>query len=283
MSCPAGISQPLPSEAVLTFPNAKINIGLNVLRKRPDGFHDISSCFYPVMLCDALEAVPSVEGSFYTSGQGISNDEPNLVSKAFDLLAADFQIPRLDVYLLKGIPIGAGLGGGSSDAAFMIKLLNQAFRLELSDGQMEDYARKLGSDCAFFIRNKPMYCYGKGDRFEDIPLSLKGRFLCLVNPGIHIPTAEAYAGIRPSETTTDLKAILARPVAEWKNVVVNDFEQSVFTRYPSIARIKSDLYEAGALYASMSGSGSSVYGIFENMPEIDNKFKNCFVWQGELS
>lgn len=268
---------------MLTFPNAKINIGLNILRKRPDGFHDISSCFYPVMLCDALEAMPSAKGSFYTSGQGISNDEPNLVSKAFDLLAADFQIPRLDVYLLKGIPIGAGLGGGSSDAAFMIKLLNKAFHLKLSDTQMEDYARKLGSDCAFFIRNKPMYCYGKGDQFEGITLSLKGRFLCLVNPGIHVPTAEAYAGIRPFETATDLKTILARPVPEWRNAVVNDFEQTIFTKYPSIARIKSDLYKAGALYASMSGSGSSVYGIFENMPEIDNNFKNCFVWQGELS
>ncbi len=268
---------------MLTFPNAKINIGLNILRKRPDGFHDISSCFYPVMLCDALEAVPSGTGSFFTSGQGISDDEPNLVSKAYDLLAADFSIPSLDVYLLKGIPIGAGLGGGSSDAAFMIKLLNQESGLQLSDRQMEDYARKLGSDCAFFIRNKPMYCYGKGDQFDDIPLSLKGRFLCLVNPGIHIPTAEAYSGIKPFETTTDLKAVLAQPVPEWKNVVVNDFEQTIFNKYPFIAKIKSDLYEAGALYASMSGSGSSVYGIFENLPEIDNNFKNCFVWQGELS
>ena len=269
---------------MLTFPNAKINIGLNILRKRPDGFHDISSCFYPVMLCDALEAVPSRgTGSFYTSGQGISNDEPNLVSKAYDLLAADFPIPPLDVYLLKRIPIGAGLGGGSSDAAFMIKLLNQAFGLGLTDGQMEDYARRLGSDCAFFIRNKPVYCYGKGDQFDDIPLSLKGRFLCLVNPGIHIPTAEAYSGIRPSETAIDLRAVLAQPVSEWQNVVVNDFEQTVFNKYPVIAGIKSDLYDAGALYASMSGSGSSVYGIFKNLPDIDNNFKNCFVWQGELS
>ncbi len=269
---------------MLTFPNAKINIGLNILRKRPDGFHDISSCFYPVKLCDALEAIPSPHtGSFYTCGQGLSNKEPNLVSKACDLMAADFPIPPLDIYLLKRIPIGAGLGGGSSDAAFMIKLLNRSFHLELSEAQMEDYARKLGSDCAFFIRNKPVYCYGKGDQFEDIPLSLKGRFICLVNPGIHIPTAEAYSGIRPSETATDLKAILAQPLPEWKNIVVNDFEPTIFKKYPLIANIKSLLYEAGALYASMSGSGSSVYGIFENLPEMDNKFKNCFVWQRELS
>lgn len=268
---------------MLTFPNAKINIGLNILRKRPDGFHDISSCFYPVKLCDALEAVPSRKGSFYTSGQGILNDEPNLVSKAYDLLAADHPLPLLDIYLLKGIPIGAGLGGGSSDAAFMIKLLNQASDLHLSEEQMEEYARKLGSDCAFFIQNKPVYAYGKGDQFEDIPLSLEGHFLCLVNPGIHIPTAEAYSGIRPFETTTDLKAVLKQPLSEWKNIVVNDFEQPVFNKYPIIAKIKSDLYEAGALYASMSGSGSSVYGIFENIPNTDNIFKNCFVWQGELN
>ena len=268
---------------MLTFPNAKINIGLNILRKRPDGFHDISSCFYPIQLCDALEAVPSQgSGSFFTSGQGISNEEPNLVSKAYHLLATDFRLPVQDIFLLKGIPIGAGLGGGSSDAAFMIKLLNNTAGLQLSDKQMEEYARKLGSDCAFFIRNKPTYCYGKGDQLEDISFSLKGYFLYLVNPGIHISTAEAYSGIKPSEAAIDLKKVLTQPLSEWKDVVVNDFEYTIFNQYPLLAKLKSDLYEAGALYASMSGSGSSVYGIFENPPQIDNKFKNGFVWVGEL-
>lgn len=267
---------------MLFFPNAKINIGLNILRKRPDGYHDISSCFYPIGLRDALEIVQAPELTFEARGQGIDATGDNLVSKALDLLSRDFRIPPLSVFLLKGIPIGAGLGGGSADAAFMISALNTMFHLNLSFDQQESYARLLGSDCAFFIRNKPVYCFEKGDRFEPVDLSLKGYHLCLVHPGIHVSTAEAYSGVVPAESDFDLKAALREPVHAWREKIRNDFETSVFSRYPALPLIKKKLYEMGAEYASMSGSGSSVYGIFRNLPVFDNIFKNCFVWQGEL-
>ncbi|GAA4441095.1 4-(cytidine 5'-diphospho)-2-C-methyl-D-erythritol kinase [Ravibacter arvi] len=268
---------------MLTFPNAKINIGLNILRKRPDGYHDLASCFYPIGLSDALEAIPAQKAAFKTVGQGIRESEVNLVSKAINLLAKDHRVPPLSVFLLKGIPIGAGLGGGSADAAFMIGMLNDMLNLRLSADQQEDYARQLGSDCAFFVRNVPMYCYEKGDRFEEIGLSLKGLQLFLVNPGIHVSTPAAYAGVTPAIPPLDLREALAGPISGWKDNVVNDFEKSVFQAHPELAIIKNRLYDAGALYASMSGSGSSVYGIFQNLETMRNKFKNCFVWQGELN
>lgn len=267
---------------MLFFPNAKINIGLNILRKRPDGFHDISSCFYPIKLHDALEIVPAENHSFITKGQGIQSNEINLVTKAHDLLSKDFQIPPLSVFLLKGIPIGAGLGGGSSDAAFMISGLNQMFGLGISVEDQEAYSRQLGSDCAFFIRNQPMYCFEKGDRFEEISLSLQGYTLLLVNPGIHVSTGEAYAGVVPAASGVDLRSALQKPVSTWKEEVANDFEKSVFKLHPALATIKQTLYDLGADYASMSGSGSSIYGIFRDPPPIDNKFEKYFVWQGEL-
>lgn len=268
---------------MICFPNAKINLGLNILRKRPDGYRDISSCFYPIGLCDALEAIPASADSFKARGQQINEHEENLVTRAKNLIARDYPLPPLAVFLLKSIPIGAGLGGGSSDAAFMIKMLSDMFDLDIPIEQQENYARQLGSDCAFFIRNQPVYCYGRGDQFEEVGLSLKGYHLVLVNPGIHISTAQAYAGVKPSVPEQDLRDLISRPVSEWKNYVRNDFEDSVFPLYPEISRLKDTLYQLGAVYASMSGSGSSVYGIFKNAPKIDNNFKTCFVWQGELS
>ena len=268
---------------MICFPNAKINIGLNILRKRTDGYHDISSCFYPINLCDALEIVPASENSFQVRGQNLSPDQDNLVTKALRLVSQDYSIPPLSIYLLKTIPIGAGLGGGSADAAFMIGMLSELFNLNLSTETKEAYARKLGSDCAFFIRNRPTYCYGKGDEFLPIELPLIGYHLLLVNPRIHISTAEAYAHVKPSVPDQNLQELLQLPIEDWKNHIHNDFEYALFERYPEIAQLKNDLYELGAIYASMTGSGSSVYGIFKNAPNFDNKFKNCFVWQGELS
>jgi 4-diphosphocytidyl-2-C-methyl-D-erythritol kinase len=203
--------------------------------------------------------------------------------KAYELLARDYSLPPVEIHLLKAIPIGAGLGGGSADAAFTIRALNELFGLQLTTLRQQDYARTLGSDCAFFIENKPTYCYGKGDQFEEIPLRLTGKWIVLVNPGLHIATAEAYARVRPARPATDLRELLQLPIAGWRTTVVNDFEASLFPGYPQLSAIKDKLYELGALYASMSGSGSTVYGIFENEPEGSNNFSPYAVWQGELS
>lgn len=268
---------------MLFFPNAKINIGLNILRKRPDGYHDISSCFYPIALRDALEIIPAASNTFFTSGQGIESDAPNLVSKALELLSKDYQIPPVSIFLLKGIPIGAGLGGGSADAAFTISSLNQMFQLGIGIPEQESYARKLGSDCAFFIQNKPVYCVEKGDIFLPINLSLKGYSLLLINPGIHVSTADAYSGIIPCESAVDLRTVLQQPVVSWKETVSNDFEKTVFAKHPILSDIKQTLYDMGAEYASMSGSGSSIFGIFKERPSIDNNLRKFFVWQGLLN
>ncbi|GAB3176880.1 4-(cytidine 5'-diphospho)-2-C-methyl-D-erythritol kinase [Telluribacter humicola] len=279
---------------MVVFPNAKINIGLHITEKRPDGFHNIESCFYPVGWADALEIRPSESLSFQSSGlpipgattPGATTPETalnNLCVKAYHLLARDYSLPPVDIHLLKAIPIGAGLGGGSADAAFTIRALNGLFDLKLTIAQQQDYARTLGSDCAFFIENQPKYCYGKGDQFEDIDLRLTGKWIVLVNPGLHISTAEAYAGVKPAQPATDLRQLLQQPISEWRTTVVNDFEASLFPIYPELPHLKDQLYELGALYASMSGSGSTVYGIFGNEPQFSNNFSSYSVWQGELS
>ena len=269
---------------MVTFPNAKINIGLNVVGKRFDGFHDIASCFYPVGWADALEIIASDELSFRSSGLSIPGDaDANLCLKAYHLLAKDFSLPPVGIHLLKAVPIGAGLGGGSADAAFTLKALSEFFSLGLSTKEQQNYARSLGSDCAFFIENKPMYCYGKGDQFEEIPLRLGGKWVVLVNPGLHISTAEAYAGIVPQTPTEDLRRLLQRPIGQWRDFVKNDFEKNLFKNHAILPQIKDKLYALGAQYASMSGSGSTVYGIFDQEPFPTNNFRNSTVWKGELT
>ncbi|MBL7883228.1 MAG: 4-(cytidine 5'-diphospho)-2-C-methyl-D-erythritol kinase, partial [Bacteroidia bacterium] len=207
----------------------------------------------------------------------------NLCVKAYHLIAKDYPLPKIKVHLHKHIPIGAGLGGGSSDAAFFIKLLNEKFDLGLAWGEMHHYARQLGSDCSFFVSNKPAYVQGKGDEFESIALDLSTYFIALVYPSIHINTAKAYSGVVPVKSIRSLENdILNLPIEKWEGIVKNDFEKSIFIQYPELEKIKNKLYSLGAVYASMSGSGSTVYGIFKNQTALQSEFSNSFVWEGKL-
>ncbi|MCW8897690.1 MAG: 4-(cytidine 5'-diphospho)-2-C-methyl-D-erythritol kinase [Flavobacteriales bacterium] len=252
---------------MIVFPNAKINIGLNVVEKRPDGFHNIESVFYPIFhLKDILEIILNTQSDkvlFSSSGIEIpGNKNENLCVKAYQLLKTDFDIPSVKIHLHKVIPIGAGLGGGSSDAAFTLKLLNTLFTLNLSEEKLITYAQKLGSDCAFFIKNKPVYAYNKGDDFTDYDLNLEDYKIEVLFPNIHVSTKEAYDGIQVRKSEIDLRNQLQLPIEQWKNVVKNDFEKSIFSKYKAIKEVKASLYNQGAVYASMTGSGSAVYGIF---------------------
>ncbi len=268
---------------MITFPNAKINIGLHITEKRSDGFHNLESCFYPVGWTDVLEVIPASEFSFSSSGIDIpGNPAANLCVKAYELLKNDFDLPPLAMHLLKIVPIGAGMGGGSADAAFTLTLLNQVYDLQLPVADLENYARKLGSDCAFFIQNRPVYCYEKGDRFADISLSLKGKYIVLVYPNLHISTAEAYGGVIPQQPSVNLLDALQRPLSEWCHCIGNDFEKGLFLNHPVLSRIKASLYKKGAIYAAMTGSGSTIYGIFEKETDLQNIFSGYTVWQGEL-
>lgn len=272
---------------MLVFPNAKINLGLNIISKRPDNYHNIETVFYPIGLKDALEAVPgnNPEGySLHISGIQIDGaTEKNLIVKAWKLLRDRFDLPGIDIFLHKIIPFGAGLGGGSADAAFMLKLAWQLFDLPVTEEELSAIAGTLGADCAFFLHNRPVLARGIGNEFENIGLSLKGYHLILIKPDIAVSTAEAYSLVKPTIPERSLKEIVERPVSEWKKYMINDFEKSVFSRYPAIKIIKEQLYERGALYASMSGSGSSVFGIFEKPEEeLSKAFPHCFVWQEEL-
>ncbi len=254
---------------MILFPNAKINLGLNITEQRPDGYHNLETIFYPLMIRDALEVIESNQLNFRSSGIHIpGNDQTNLCLKAYHLLKLDFDLPPVMIHLLKHIPIGAGLGGGSADAAFMIRLLNQQFELCLTAEQMINYARQLGADCAFFINNKPVYAFEKGDRFEPVNLDLSMYHLVLVMPPVHVSTAEAYGGIKPKPIEVPLKEVIKLSVTEWKTFIKNDFEDHIFKVYPIIADVKNHLYQAGALYASMSGSGASVFGIFKHQPDL---------------
>lgn len=273
---------------MITYPNAKINLGLNIVEKRPDGYHNLETIFYPINLQDALE-VTLLEGEkeyeLTLSGTPIEgNPEDNLVVKAYRLLKEDYpHIAPVDIHMYKHIPTGAGLGGGSADAAFMIKLLNDKFNLGLSIEETENYAARLGADCAFFIQNKPVFASGIGNIFEPIQLSLKGYFLVLVKPDIFVSTKDAFSLITPKMPVQSLKEIVRMPVETWRATMKNDFENSVFKKFPEIAAIKDKLYDMGAIYASMSGSGSSVYGIFREQVEfVDEIFSGCFCRQRAL-
>ena len=262
---------------MLYFPNAKINLGLNVVSKRPDGYHNIETVFCPINLCDALEIVPSDSDkkvAFTSFGTDVGGEpENNLVVKAYRLLEKYYDLPGAEIFLHKQIPFGAGLGGGSSDAAFALKMLNELFNLGCSETRLEEIASELGADCAFFIRNKPVFASGTGNIFEPIDFSPENYILVLVKPDIFVSTPKAYAMIKPSLPEKSLKDIIRQPIETWKNEMTNDFEIPVFSAYPLIKEIKNKLYETGAVYASMSGSGSSVFGIFDSFPDTVPEFE----------
>jgi 4-diphosphocytidyl-2-C-methyl-D-erythritol kinase len=254
---------------MINFPNAKINIGLNITERRPDGYHNLETIFYPVNIKDALEVIEAPELSFESSGLDIpGRAEDNLCIKGYHLLKKDFDIPPVKIHLHKNIPIGAGLGGGSADAAFFIRLMNDKFKLDLSIDQQLNYARKLGADCAFFIENKPVFAFEKGDEFETIKLDLTSYSIVLVMPDIHISTSEAYSGVKPAMVKQSLLELILEPISQWKNHMKNDFEANIFKNHLEIRGVKAALYQAGAIYASMSGSGASVFGIFDKTPDL---------------
>lgn len=263
---------------MISFPNCKINLGLDVTGKRPDGFHNLETIFYPLPVYDVLEIITASDNnnevSFTASGMHIDGDwENNLCVKAYRLLKKDFSdLAPIQMHLHKIIPIGAGLGGGSADGAFALKMLNQIFNLQLTGGQLVHYAATLGSDCPFFTSNNPCFATGRGEIMEPVQPVLAGYQLILINPGIHINTAHAFSRITPMQPSHSVKEIIQLPVIEWKGKLKNDFEMPVFNQYPEIASLRDQLYNTGALYASMSGSGSSVYGIFEKGKKIAHSF-----------
>ena len=264
---------------MILFPNAKINIGLNIVSKRSDGYHNLETVLYPLAIRDAIEVVEAKKLAFTSSGINIPGEtNDNLCLKAYHLIKQDFNIPPVHIHLHKHIPIGAGLGGGSSDASFLIKLLNEKFSLGLDNLKMEAYASEIGSDCAFFIQNKPAYAIAKGEELSLIDLDLCPYFIVLVMPGVQVSTAGAYQGIKPKPAQENLIESIKLPVSEWKSVIKNDFETSVFLKYPIISTIKEILYEAGALYASMTGSGASVYGIFNKEVQLPSLEKENLVF-----
>jgi 4-diphosphocytidyl-2-C-methyl-D-erythritol kinase len=269
---------------MVAFPPCKINLGLNILRKRQDGYHDIETCFYAVPWTDILEIIMSDQLAFVSTGSIIpGNPEDNLCLRAYHLLKTDFNISPVSIHLHKIIPTGAGLGGGSSDAAYTLRLLNEIFNLGLSVDKLFHYASQLGSDCAFFVQDRPMMGSGRGEILSTLNLNLQGKFLAIVKPDIHVSTVHAYADVKVGLPENNLQDILEhRDLAQWKSLLKNEFEESVFQRYAVIKKIKEELYSLGAVYASMSGSGSSLFGIFETEVEIKEKFKNCLSWCGPL-
>jgi 4-diphosphocytidyl-2-C-methyl-D-erythritol kinase len=258
---------------MLAFANAKINLGLNVIEKRPDGYHNLETVFYPVKIYDTIEITDAEITSCEIRGVAIPGDsKDNLCLQAYDLLKKDFELPPQQISLLKNIPVGAGLGGGSADAAFLIKLINTKFQLGLSIAAMEDYARVLGADCAFFIANKPVYAVDRGDQFAPVTIDLSAYFMVLVKPPVHVSTADAFGGLKPAHPEVNVKDLMGMSPDHWKNVMKNDFEDTIFLKYPEIAQLKTDLYHSGATFALMSGSGSSVFAIFDHavsLPELE--------------
>lgn len=280
---------------MLVFPNAKINIGLHIVEKRNDGYHNIESIFYPIPLQDALEAVveplqndaiteQSGSISLVTTGfEILGNSNDNLITKAYHLLKKDYpQLKGLHVHLHKSIPMGAGLGGGSADCAFFIRLLNQLYALELTPVQLHNYAQQLGSDCAFFIANTPAYATQRGEVLMPITLNLSGYYLVLVKPNIHISTAQAYAGVTPKPSVMPLTTLIQQPVEQWKDSISNDFEAAIFATYPVLNEIKTQLYTQGAVYSVMSGSGATVYGLFKSEVDLEQLFAPYFYYATTL-
>ncbi len=269
---------------MICFPNAKINLGLRVVEKRPDGYHNIETVFYPIGLCDALEVHFSDQDATMLKVDGLvtsdlaSNFKHNIVYKAYTLLSTEVPIKPLSMHLVKKIPTGAGLGGGSSDGANALKIISKLKGSLFTDDELESFSAQIGADCAFFIKNNPIFAKGIGTEFEPVQLNLSGYFLVLVKPNISVSTAEAYALVKPKKTENSLKDLVQLPVNEWKDLVINDFERSVFTQYPEIEKIKDTMYAHGAVYASMSGSGSSVYGLFNHAIDLKSEFDGMFYW-----
>lgn len=249
---------------MICFPNAKINLGLRIVSKRDDGYHNIESCFYPIPLQDCLEVIKAASFSFHSYGLTIpGQSSSNLCVKAYELLKEKYDIPPVEIHLLKHIPMGAGLGGGSADGAATLVALNMLFGIGITDDDLETLALNLGSDCPFFIRNHPAIATGRGEQLAPLSLDLRGHYLAIKNPGIHISTQEAYQGVTPKLSSQTIQKILSGDIQDWKQALSNEFEASIFSRYPEIQQLKEDMYQAGATYASMTGSGSTVYGIFE--------------------
>lgn len=272
---------------MILFPKAKINIGLRVTGKRNDGFHDIETIFYPVNLCDALEFVVSCgqikEDTFVMTGINIDKKlKENLVMTALRKMRENYYIPFLKIHLHKKIPWAAGLGGGSSDAAYIIKGINKYFGLSIDTGTMKKIAFEVGSDCPFFIDPVPSFATGRGEKLKPVSYLPEGYKVVLVNPGIHISTRDAYNNCTPSKPETSLEEIVKLHPSEWKELIVNDFEQYVFKLYPGIEDIKRSLYKAGALYSSMSGSGSTIYGIFSEIKKIPERIRRQVIFEGDL-
>ena len=277
---------------MITFPIAKINLGLNVVEKRPDGYHNLETVFYPVPLTDALEVQVMAEGfpSEYDCDLKVSNitidsdEQRNLVVRAYQLLKKDYpDLPRIHTHLWKGIPTQAGMGGGSSDCAYMMLLLNQQFQLGLSNEQLIQYAAQLGADCAFFILSRPCYAEGIGEKLQPIDLSLNGYHIAVVRPDIPVPTKEAFSRIHPHYPAQNCRETVMQPVETWRETLINDFEESVFALHPEIGDIKQRLYDMGATYAAMSGSGSALFGLFKERPDsLSQAFPHMFTFCNSL-
>jgi 4-diphosphocytidyl-2-C-methyl-D-erythritol kinase len=269
---------------MVVFPNAKINLGLHVLNSRPDGFHDIETVFYPVGLKDVLEILPAGEDreDFRITGQVVPGDpEDNLCRKAFRMMASDFSIPPVRIHLHKVIPAGSGLGGGSSDGAYTLKALSDLFRLGLPEEKLSGYATRMGSDCTFFLHNRPLFGYGRGDRFEPVAINLSDYRIAVVVPPVNIRTSWAYSVVKPRKPKHFLKEVVTGCPESWRTLLVNDFEKPVYSKYPFIKEIRDRLYKMGSVYASLSGSGSAVYGIFRGSVPQPLDFPGCFSWQSD--
>lgn len=268
---------------MIAFPVCKINLGLSIISKREDGYHNLETCFYPVPWCDILEVISADQTTFSTSGIAIPGDEmSNLCLRAYQLLKQDFRLQDVKIHLHKIIPMGAGLGGGSSDGAKTLQLLNDIFQLNLTTDQLLKYAAQLGSDCSFFLYDRPMFGSGKGEVLSESSVSLKDYFLVLVKPPVHVSTQQAYANVIPRKPVMPLANVLNLSITQWKTHLKNDFEDSVFQAQPVISEVKAQLYHQGAVYASMSGSGSSVFGIFEKPRHLKNEFAGMDYWEGVL-
>ena len=267
---------------MLYYSNAKINLGLNIVEKREDGFHNIETVFYPIAVKDALEFIPAKKMELTSSGIEIDcRTEDNLIVKAYRLLQKDFDLPILKFHIHKNIPFGAGLGGGSANAAATLLELNKFYKLNISEEKMLLYAQKLGSDCAFFIKNKTVYAEQKGDIFSDLSLDLSSYYILLVYPQFGVSTQEAYANITPQKPKENLKDVLKQDIELWKDNLFNAFETNILKKHPLLGEIKERLYSNGAVYASMSGSGSCIFGIFKEEPK-SNYFDNFWTWKGQL-
>jgi 4-diphosphocytidyl-2-C-methyl-D-erythritol kinase len=266
---------------MITFPNCKINLGLWVTQRRTDGYHNIQTVMYPVPWCDALEILPAdgSETTLTVTGSNVAGPkEKNLCYRAWQIMAEKYNIPRVSIHLHKVIPSGAGLGGGSSDASFTLRMLNSIFRLNLDNATLRSLAVQLGMDCPFFIENVPALSTGRGEFLQSVSVNLEGYYLVIVKPPVHVSTAAAFTGIKPVFREVSISEYAALPVLEWKNVLHNDFEKTVFELYPEIEDIKFMPYRKGAMYAAMSGSGSAVFGLFAENP-VNMDFPGCEVFQ----